>query len=324
MTYLNSDRLPDNSVGGGKLINNSITEDKLGDDVSNKIDNSNNISNLLLQAYRESDGNPQHFIDPFVRANLIPIPFEDAEVKRILVENYSTTGDGELWYKDAKNVEELGYNPTTNTQFNFRGNKDIRYFREYRFFPKASFQSQLFANCVNLEYIDIPEEIKYLSSSYVFKNCSSLKLNHIPDSVESIFDEIFNGCKEITLTKLPDNIKNLRPYALGSCTKCDITVAPVGITELQEGNWGEHTSLISRHLTVLSPTITHIGWRSLIDYDWVAFEACTTPPPVDASNIDANAIIYVPDEAVDTYKEATGWKDLADRIKPLSEKPATT
>ncbi|MCD8134822.1 MAG: hypothetical protein LUH01_02235, partial [Parabacteroides gordonii] len=32
--------------------------------------------------------------------------------------------------------------------------------------------------------------------------------------------------------------------------------------------------------------------------------------------------IYVPDDAVDTYKTATNWSAYADRIKPISEKDA--
>lgn len=32
--------------------------------------------------------------------------------------------------------------------------------------------------------------------------------------------------------------------------------------------------------------------------------------------------IYVPDNAVDTYKTATNWSAYADRIKPISSKPS--
>ena len=34
---------------------------------------------------------------------------------------------------------------------------------------------------------------------------------------------------------------------------------------------------------------------------------------------NADLVFYVPDSAVDTYKEATNWSNYADRIKPLSE-----
>lgn len=324
MTYLNSDRLPDNSVVGGKLANKSITEDKLDSNISDKITNSNTIVNTLLQAFTEANGNASHLEDPFVRANLIPIPFEDAEVKRVLVENYSTTGDGELWYKDAENVTTLGN--SSKGEFTFQGNKNVCHFREYRFFPKATLHTTFFTDCINLEDIEFPEGIKTFRGSYVFKNCIRLKLNYLPDSLEDLGFATFQDCKEITLTKLPENLKYIRYYSLGGCTKCDITVVPKGVTRLEEGNWGNNTNLISKHLTVLSPTITDFGWMVFEGYDWIAFEACTTPPPLDSSHqgLGTDAIVYVPDDAVDTYKGATNWKDLGDRIKPLSEKPATT
>jgi len=49
----------------------------------------------------------------------------------------------------------------------------------------------------------------------------------------------------------------------------------------------------------------------------------TTPPTLVNINAFGNqngAPIYVPDESVDDYKEATNWVDLADRIFPMSDK----
>ena len=48
----------------------------------------------------------------------------------------------------------------------------------------------------------------------------------------------------------------------------------------------------------------------------------TTPPTLSTNSFaqaNANLTFYVPDSAVDTYKEATGWTTYASRIKPLSE-----
>lgn len=46
-----------------------------------------------------------------------------------------------------------------------------------------------------------------------------------------------------------------------------------------------------------------------------------TPVPLTAafSNIPSTCKYYVPDESVDTYKTTDGWKDMADRIYPLSQ-----
>jgi hypothetical protein len=38
-------------------------------------------------------------------------------------------------------------------------------------------------------------------------------------------------------------------------------------------------------------------------------------------NFPDAAAIYVPDSVVNTYKTASGWETVTDRIKPVSEKP---
>jgi hypothetical protein len=48
----------------------------------------------------------------------------------------------------------------------------------------------------------------------------------------------------------------------------------------------------------------------------------TTPFPLSSGALtNGNTCpIYVPDDAVDTYKTATNWSAYASRIKPISEK----
>ena len=52
----------------------------------------------------------------------------------------------------------------------------------------------------------------------------------------------------------------------------------------------------------------------------------TTPPTIEDVDIDATRIhvssLYVPDEAVESYKSAPGWQLIESRIKPLSELPS--
>lgn len=55
---------------------------------------------------------------------------------------------------------------------------------------------------------------------------------------------------------------------------------------------------------------------------WAMLMTTTTPPTVSASAPKWGTYpIYVPDEAVETYKAASGWSNAADYIKPLSEYP---
>jgi len=76
---------------------------------------------------------------------------------------------------------------------------------------------------------------------------------------------------------------------------------------------------------VIPNSVTSIGsnvffnWSSVL---YVEIQAITPPSLVNANafNQQNDAPIYVPDESVDAYKEATNWVDLADRIFPISDK----
>lgn len=83
----------------------------------------------------------------------------------------------------------------------------------------------------------------------------------------------------------------------------------------------------SQLMSVYLPKITSIGSAT--------FNGCSqltsvilgnTTQVATLSNTDSfsnapNAIIYVPDALVDSYKSATNWSAYASRIKPISELP---
>lgn len=317
-TYLNSDRLLDNSVGGGKIVDKSIEVGKLTEEIGKNISDSKTVADTLLQAFTEAKGNPSHVVDPFVRAGLIPIPFEDAEVKRILVEKYDTDGDGELYYKDVQKIKTLGYDGI------FAGNTKIKHFRELRSFSSTvtlnrnTAEEGTFQDCTNLVDVEFPEGFDGLNHQ-TFKNCTSLALDSLPDSITNMGVKEFENCSSLKLTKLPDNLKSMGWYCFSGCSNCEFKETPVGLTRIPEG-WANGTK--NRTIDILSPNVSQLDWNSLGTFtQWVAFHA-TTPPTCTSAAFYAKATIYVPDEAVDTYKNATGFKDVADRIKPLSEKPA--
>lgn len=63
--------------------------------------------------------------------------------------------------------------------------------------------------------------------------------------------------------------------------------------------------------------------------DWYAFHDCAgikrfkvlnpTPATLGTDAFTTKARFYVPDESVETYKAASVWSDMADRIHPMSE-----
>ena len=80
-------------------------------------------------------------------------------------------------------------------------------------------------------------------------------------------------------------------------------------------------------LAILPETITSIGISTF--YHCTSLNClvvkATTPPTlyytvfVDTPIASGTGYIYVPDESVDAYKQATNWSQYASQIKPLSE-----
>lgn len=314
---IHADSIPADAVTTEKVKDNSVTEPKLSAELDKKITDSKTVTDTLMEGLKD----PDHLEDPFVRAGLIPIPFEDAEVKRILVENYDTDGDGELYYKDVQAIKSLDRGKDM-----FAGNTKIKKFNELRFFSdninlhRDSNIIGTFQGCSNLESVELPEGLKEIDY-YIFSDCTKLNVDHLPDSITNLGGNLFQNCKALTLTKLPDSLTSMGWYCFSGCVNCEFKETPVGLTVIPEG-WANDNK--SKTLDILSPNLRQLYWNSCGQFsDWVALHALT-PPTCDSYVFNSNATIYVPDEAVDTYKAATGFKDMADRIKPLSEKPATT
>ena len=53
-------------------------------------------------------------------------------------------------------------------------------------------------------------------------------------------------------------------------------------------------------------SIVSLANSSVFDYSWIKTET-------------DKGFVYVPDDLVDSYKTATNWSTIADKIKPLSE-----
>ncbi|WP_206671546.1 hypothetical protein, partial [Parabacteroides distasonis] len=144
----------------------------------------------------------------------------------------------------------------------------------------------LLSNCTKLTSVDLTPLASWVNVTncdYLLYNCTSLT--------------------SVDLTPLASwvNVTNCN-YLLSSCTK----LTSVDLTPL--ASWVKLTS----NSSLLS------GCYNL------AFVSVLSTPPFTLSSgaltNGNNCPIYVPDDAVDTYKTATNWSAYASRIKPISEK----
>ena len=155
---------------------------------------------------------------------------------------------------------------------------------------------------------------------------SSLTEITLPASLTSIDSYAFSGCNSLTRTTNLENIKvtSIGDSAFSSCTSLSEITLPASLTSINNGTFANCTSLTDITLPASLTSIGNYAFQNCLSLQYICIEA-TTPPTLD-SNVFKNSTIaaktgtiYVPDDSVDAYKEATNWSTYADIIKPLSE-----
>lgn len=152
-----------------------------------------------------------------------------------------------------------------------------------------------FIKCKKLVNVDLPNAT-YISAS-AFNSCVALTSVNIPAATK-IINSAFNNCTSLVHVDLP----SATYMATNVFTDC--------------------SALVRINL----PSITEIGDYSFLRCYKLKSVIIRTPSIVatlaGSSAFPNSTIIYVPDDLVDSYKEAPNWSIIADRIKGLSELPA--
>lgn len=206
-------------------------------------------------------------------------------------------------------------------------------FKTFRLTQKVTkLVGRVFYGCASLEEIYIPRSLSSVTGS-AFSGCSSMK-RVIIDDLESWCNITFAGGDDYPMRQACDIY--IGDYLL------DDVVIPYGIAELKNHTFWRSTikSVSMPNTTVvigstfayckkleyadLPESVESIGGWCFYDCSNLQRIMCRaiTPPALGQlalSGTSAALYIYVPDQSVTAYREASGWIDYADKIKPLSE-----
>ena len=145
-----------------------------------------------------------------------PIQFADQYVKKVCVEKFDTNGDGELSYKEAAAVTDLG----------------SYLFGDYALAVKSFDELQYFVNIVSI-------------GSYAFSDCSKLTNITVPEGVNSIGDSSFSGCSGLISVTIPESVVSIGSYAFIGCSSLTSITIPEGVTSIGSGTFYGCSSLTS-------------------------------------------------------------------------------
>jgi len=208
-------------------------------------------------------------------------------------------------------------------------------------FPAATLiDESAFNSCSQLTDASFPAATSI--GNYAFYGCSRLTDASFPVAT-SIGDNAFQGCSQLTDASFPA-ATSIRISAFQGCTQLTEVSFPAatsignnafnGCAQLTEVSIPAATS-IGNNAFYGCAQLTEVSFPAVTSISIGAFGGCTRLTKLILGNTEtvatlsntsafqnaANAIIYVPDALVDSYKAANNWSTLADRIKGISEIP---
>ena len=192
-----------------------------------------------------------------------------------------------------------------------------------------------FFDCPRLTSITIPSSVTSIGD-YCFFNCSGLTSITIPSSVTSLGEECFANCLSFTSITIPSSVKSLGKYCFFNCSRLRSIAIPSSVTSLEDGCFFGCSGLTSIEiplsvtslgnscfescweLTTISipSTVTLLGGRCFSDCSKLTSISCyAIMPPKCVQEIfneydPSFCKLYVPQESIDKYKVADGWKSF--------------
>jgi len=146
-----------------------------------------------------------------------------------------------------------------------------------------------FYHCYSLESITIPDGIDEIEE-LTFSTCRSLAEVTIPESVETIGGASFRSCEALTEITIPDRVATIGNYAFSYCNGLKHVVLGTGLRSLGEGAFYGCSSVEEIYAFATTPSSCGDDAFGKIDK-----ETC---------------ILYVPQESLELYKVADGYKDF--------------
>ena len=146
-----------------------------------------------------------------------------------------------------------------------------------------------------------------------FSYASHLQAVAIPEGVTTIREAAFYYFTSLRTVSFPESITKIGTDAFGDCVSLESIVLPPNLTEVSMILFFQCRLLRS---VTIPAGVTSIGTTPFLGCDNLEEITClaTTPPTVNRTTFlkmtPSQVTLYVPEEAVETYKATPVWKDF--------------
>ena len=173
-----------------------------------------------------------------------------------------------------------------------------------------------FSNCIALTKINIPNSVKFIKSG-AFDSCISLAEVNLPNGLEKIEDRVFEYCSSLAHINIPNSVTIIEEDAFKRCSSLEEINIPNSVTSIGRGAFYYCDKLKYVKIGENVKEIDVLAFPQDDDEDLVIEITSETPAALrGADSFGFFCTIYVPESALETYRNAKYWKDHADQIMP--------
>ena len=168
----------------------------------------------------------------------------------------------------------------------------------------TSIGNYAFTGCKSLKFIQMPETVQSLGEN-VFESCSALLSVSLSNGIKNIPQNSFLSCSNLRAVTLPNSIESIGASAFKNCYKLSEIHLPEGLSVIGASAFSGSGLMEMR----LPSTLTQIGNYALAG----KIIYCPIKEPISVGQLISNTkdvVLYVPEESVEAYKNASGWMDL--------------
>lgn len=248
-----------------------------------------------------------------------------------------------ITYIEYEATEEIS--PFKSSETPIFGGKGVSFLKDKSTFSegkgKWAFKGEVtyvsdfaFTKNTTLKSITLPESINDIGYSVyglggsAFENCTALESIVIKGNITTIRVRTFYGCSSLKSITLPESLERIDgTNAFYDCSSLEEIIIPDKVTTIGDKSFSFCTSLTK---VTIGKSVTSIGESCFNECKKLATITCknANPPTLgskalmkddDWSSTKYIKNIYVPVNAVDTYKKTNGWKEFSDRISAITE-----
>ena len=167
----------------------------------------------------------------------------------------------------------------------------------------TSIKRWAFYDCSSLTEVIIPNSVTHIGD-WAFNCCPSLVSITLPNSITTIEGGTFSGCNSLTSITIPNSVTSIGDVAFSGCSGLTSITIPNSVTSIGSGAFRDCNRLAS---VTIPSSVKNIGGDAFYDCEQVTMEG-STPPAIETSTFNNNAMILVPCSAMDNYLSAPIWQ----------------